>query len=227
MSINESGVSGYSDFMFVGKRNYIHGTQIFDNFIEFCRKKNKNYFEPKYIVHFSIKKEITARNGFWTTWGQIKKCENKDLVAIIKYIDIAGNKKEALFIANGGAIQPNRSPQLPSMLSQIELSGGFQGRVRLIPSISSYSDFFQGLIAANKALHVETLRRKNIAHKNIRFLYVEHLPVFTMKQKKPEPIEMVFEHKKNIKGKDRTYTLSEVMVMLGTKVFTAVICYSY
>ena len=217
---------GLSSMAYIGKRPYIRGVDLyacFESLAFACLPADQR---PALIVSFKLHYEW-HHNGHW--WliddvTQLRTAVNKPAATLI-YRDSCGRSRQAAFFADSDLITERR-PDLQSVVQEVEWSSDFSGKVVLKPLLER-SDFLNGVIEANKILHVRTLAARGYATDNIRLIYLEEMPVLDSLNPACASIELRFCHVSAHPGPGRVYTLNAVSIALAEEEKTGKVCFSY
>jgi hypothetical protein len=147
---------GPTSLAFLGRRNYLHSTEVFHFFFDVMATRPANE-QPARIDSFKFLRE-TDRNGAAYLLEQAEElpAEAAKPVATVKFTD-RSDRVRCLVLADGGAPIADRLPEMPAKVGAPQMTGEFSG---VVPSqgVATVSELFAGLIEASKRIHEETLR---------------------------------------------------------------------
>ena len=215
------GQSVLSDFAYVGGRPYIRGVDLLGHFLQSKVPHSEKY--PLELVSLKLLRELKC-NGIWE--DEDDRCLNvspSGPSATLEYIDTGGVKRRARFMETDSLIT-RTSPNVSALTTEIDWKDLFAGHA-MIPRPADAISVLDGLVAANKAFHAETLAAKGLAFDSIRFIYIEHFPIITILQNNDVKIEVTHRGSKERGG--RTYTFNFADFDSNYASARVNICYSF
>jgi len=199
-----------TELSYVGGRSYIRGADLYVWFERQIASRLRR--QPVALRQFRMVQEV-ARDGAWCAG------DANDASATLDVVDAAGQTERYSF-SETGAVITRKVSDIPSNLRGLTKTGAFAGRATLAES-SDIVGLLNGLIEANKGLHVETLAARGLPSDRIRLIYIEDFPLAS-----PSTVaELEFRHLGERKARDRIYTLNAVRLPGSRDELR--ICYSY
>lgn len=209
---------------FLGPRTYLHSTEVFRFFCETVATLPVDE-RPVHLLSFKFLRE-TERNGraYLLDASEALPTELARPAATLTFRDAQSRVRRLELIDDGEPITARRA-EPPSPCQAPILAGAFSGTVACRRP-GSVSDLFYALVDANKAVHVETLRRRgeNPA-RAYRFVYCEEFPLGAINRGNDDVV-FRFRHRGARLAEGRTYTLNTVQVE-GQGIDGIRICFAY
>ena len=214
---------GSTSFAYLDTRTYVHSTDVFRLFCERMAKQPVDD-QPVHVKSFKFTRE-TGRNGslFLASPDDEPTEATARSVAVLTFRD--GQQRERRFYLNDdGPPVSDRRPAQRIEWERPAQAQDFAGQLTC-HRIQSNADLFFAIIEGNKAIHVETLRRRgDNAPSAFRFVYCESVP-FPMPCPPDSPIVLRFSHLGTRRAGDRVYTLNNVQ--FAAEAAPIRLCFSY
>lgn len=198
---------GATSLSFLGRRTYLHSTEIFHLFCETFADLAPDE-QPVHVVSFKFLRE-TNRNGaaFLLEADEQLPGESK-AVATVVFRDRAGRTRRFELTEDREPIT-HRQPDPPPYCDTPVMVGDFSGTVPC-KNILGPSDFFAALMEASKAIHVHTLvRRGEDSDKLYRFVSCEGLDLAATVPP-GGALTLDFRHVRARRLGERTFTFNDI-----------------
>lgn len=206
-------------FQLLGKRNYVHSTQIFAELTSMLGEITT----CSDVVTARLFKFIreTSRDGRCVI-APAGEIDPKLAASTIAFESGSAGELMLAFLDDGEEATRG-GPELSDTIASVEHTGDFAGRVMLRKTADPHR-LFVNLIEANKALHNATLIKSAAdAAPAYRFVYAENLPVRTL----GDEVELSFSARDVRSRGGRAYSLTEIAVAGVTLPAPIRICFSY
>ena len=214
-------LSFISDFAYIGGRPYIRGVDLLRQFMKHATVDMKESLSE--VVSLKLLREL-RRNGVWCSdRTRTELFDRMEASAAVEYYDNNRNKRHACFYETGSLITRSM-PDSPTVATSIICNAPFAGLAKITKPIDTIS-VLDGLVAANKALHVSSLRDRGLRADSIRFVYIESLPIISPDQIGSIDLKITHRGTKQLDGRIFTLNIANFDDNFGSA--RVAICFSF